>query len=189
MALLAICGPEALQAGWCFALVRARLFLMRATLLTHWQHAATTVDTRVMQASALGQARTFSSHCSGFGSAEIALGFLNVGLAFAGWHGLAIRSSSACAGCPVIQTACASLGPALIPRMWTPGAWHLWQQSFTNGHSNHIFGDLFGMLASSTMLARPAWCYGHSKVCQPATADLDVTGTPCQDFAPNGHRQ
>ena len=39
------------------------------------------------------------------------------------------------------------------------------------------------------MLERPAWCYGHSKVCRPATADLDVTGTPCQDFAPNGHRQ
>lgn len=55
-----------------------------------------------LQASALGQARTLSSHCSGFGSAEIALAFLKVGLAFAGWHGLAICSSSACAGSSVI---------------------------------------------------------------------------------------
>ena len=101
---------------------------MHAALVMHWQLTANTVnatvDTVVIQASALGQARTVSSHCSGFGSAEIALTFLKVGLAFAGWHGLAIRSISACAGCPVIQTACASVDPALIPRMWTPGAWH-----------------------------------------------------------------
>ena len=79
---------------------------MHATLLTHWQLTANTVnatvDTVVIQASALGQARTFSSHCSGFGSAEIALTFLKVGLAFAGWHGLAIQSISACAGHPDI---------------------------------------------------------------------------------------
>ena len=31
-------------------------------------------------------------------------------------------------------------------------------------------------------------CYGHGISCQPQACDLDVTGTPCQDFAPNGHR-
>jgi site-specific DNA-cytosine methylase len=63
------------------------------------------------------------------------------------------------------------------------------QQQTMSGHFGHIFGDLFGMLSSATMLPRLAWCHAHSSMCEPATADCNVTGTPCQDFAPNGNRQ
>ena len=49
------------------------------------------------------------------------------------------------------------------------------------------FMNLFHMVVPGIGVTL-APCYGHGLSCQPQACDLDVTGTPCQDFAPNGHR-
>ena len=51
----------------------------------------------------------------------------------------------------------------------------------------HIFMNLFHMVVPGIGVTL-APCYGHGISRQPQACDLDVTGTPCQDFAPNGHR-
>lgn len=65
---------------------------------------------------------------------------------------------------------------------------------------SHVFMDLFDMIGGSgpsgrvygsvhgTLMAAMARCRTHGTWCHPPPCDLDVTGTPCQDFAPNGNR-
>lgn len=65
--------------------------------------------------------------------------------------------------------------------------------------TSHVFMDLFDMISSgpaggvygsvySTSMTAMARCRMHNIWCRPPPCDLDVTGTPCQDFAPNGNR-
>ena len=51
----------------------------------------------------------------------------------------------------------------------------------------HVFMNLFHLMGHGSAI-QPAWCCTHGRQCMPVASDVDVTGSPCQDFAPNGHR-
>ena len=130
-----------------------------------------------------------SSYCSGCGSAETALEFLLVATASIGMS-MSLSVASMCALPSDCTTYLANCFLAWAP---TEDVDRRCQQVLALKSRAaglglaHVFVDLFDLLRHGSTLQTAACCV-HGIRCEPVRSDVDVTGTPCQDFAPNGNR-
>ncbi len=60
------------------------------------------------------------------------------------------------------------------------------QKALHRRNASHVFCNVFDLVPGTMALMAP--CCLHGTWCIPPACDVDVTGTPCQDFAPNGNR-
>ena len=139
-----------------------------------------------------------STHCSGCGSAEMALEFLQVAMLMVGVT-MSLHVASTCAMVLVLLPA---LLPCVSAMIVDPDRCKcalkdadlgcrrvLLQRAMAQVHMPHVFMDLLEMIVPGPLpLTRVARCCLHGILCQPEPCHVDVTGTPCQDFAPNGNR-
>jgi C-5 cytosine-specific DNA methylase len=142
-----------------------------------------------------------SSHCSGQGSADIALQFITIGLLAICSLAIPLKSLSACvrASAQPPHASVHNTGQDVDTRCQRA----LKQLLNPDGHQQgHVFCDLWDMVSGQHVppgmamplgqlqsyigqlpLSTAAFCVGHGRMCRFASADLDTTGTPCQDFS------